>query len=213
VACVLAVVPFAASQFLLGSNHDVRVLSPVFLPLLAGLALSVACASWLRQIPAALFVALLLGWQAYELIPVGRWQADYWDWTALYRLTASKGLASPQIAYIGAALQYNPAHISAPWVERGEEVPIDWLWNAESGPLLWRRVLGRAAQADLVLVPPYFAGDKQSVIKFEDVDNSHNAALARHLQRDPRFAPPEVLMMGTHHPIVLFVFFRKDQVP
>jgi len=102
--------------------------------------------------------------------------------------------------------------MSVPWVERDEEVSVEWLWNADTGPIVWPRVLGAAAKADVVVVPPTFKGDPYSPIPMEVKDNAHNEALTRHLSHDPDLEPPQPLLMGKKTPVVLFAYFRADRV-
>jgi 4-amino-4-deoxy-L-arabinose transferase-like glycosyltransferase len=233
-ACACAGVPLLCAQ-LSGTNHLLRHVSPVVIPLAIVVGVLSDKTGWAHSGVASAVSCILCCVQAAMLVaPVVRpntravdlgfvngalpWRVmarfDQWDWRPVQAISDGCGLQTPRISYLGNGREFNKPQIEFPWVERSTsahgsaaEFPeATWLWRYENGPLNWQQIMNSADQSDIVLTAPHFAGEARYK---EDLDNEHNAEFADRLSRDLQFREPIRLQMGRFEPVEVFVFLSK----
>jgi hypothetical protein len=230
IACVCAGLPIVLAQ-LSGTNHLLRHISPVMIPLAISVALLAEKSGWTRSwLGTATATALCCGQLIMVAAPVAfpnshqvdlafpnsafPWQAlvrfDQWDWTPVESLSRSCGLDAPKISYLGNGRAFDIPQIQYFWILQRQAPPgVTWLWRYEDGPLDWQKVMYAADQNDVVITAPGFVGEAK--IK-EDLDNQHNAEFADRLSRDPQFRAPIRLEMGRFEPVEVLVFVKSTLV-
>jgi len=226
-ACACAGLPILLTQ-LAGTNHLLRHISPVMIPLAISIGLLAETSGWIHSWPGAAITAILtLGQLAMLVSPVvvpnrqpvdlafpngvEPWQAmvrfDQWDWTPVRNIGHNCGLDKPKISYLGNGRAFDIPQIQYSWIaQRLAEPEVIWLWRYEDGPLDWQKTMDAADQSDIVITAPEFVGE--SKIK-EDLDNQHNAEFAGRLSRDSQFRAPVRLAMGRFTPVEVDVFVKS----
>jgi hypothetical protein len=231
-ACACAGLPLIVVQ-LSGTNHLLRHISPVVIPLAITVGVLAETTGWLYSKLALAVSGVLLVAQLVMIVgPVLSpnrsalepkfvnsnggvpWRAmirfDQWDWTPLREISHNCGLETPKIALLGNGRGLNEAQISYFWVVEGATSPeVTWLWRYEQGPLDWQQVNSAIDSSDIVLTAPNYVGE---VTDKQDVDNQHNAEFAERLAHDSRFRGPVSLKMGRFEPVEVTVFLRKSLV-
>lgn len=235
--CACAGVPIVLAQ-LSGTNHLLRHISPVMIPLAISVGVLADQAGWIRSGAGIAASCVLLGVQLMMIVspvifpntgpvdlgfvngtPPWRVMArfDQWDWKPVREISEGCGLAAPKIAYLGGGRVFNPPEIEYPWVAAGTAIrnetfdmpDVAWLWRYEDGNLDWQKVMDSAGQSDVVLTAPHYIGE---VPNKEDLDNQHNAEFADRLSRDPRFRGPIRVEMGRFEPVEIDLFLKKTVV-
>ncbi len=231
-ACACAGLPLILAQ-LSGTNHLLRHISPVMIPLAITIGVLAEATGWLSSKPAmAISCVLFLAQLAMLVGPVWfpnrqpleskfvnanggvPWLAmirfDQWDWKPLKAIAQNCSLGTPKIAQLGNGRAFNEAQISYPWIVSGAPSPdVTWLWSYEQGPINWQQVMSLLGDKDIVVTAPGYVGE---VADKQDIDNRDNAAFAALLAKDERFRGPVVLKMGRFDPVEVWVFLRRDLV-
>ena len=231
--CLCGVVPFTILQFL-SANHDMRLLSPVVIPLSLAFAVAATRIAFAR-VPGlvAVVAAALLAQLAMMLLPFGenrmRWFDEFehkavigntgdsvatvfapreqWNWSGLYDLTQGLHLRDPLIAYVGNGDPFNRMQIAYPWLQRDVQITPTWLWRSEYGDIRWNQVMAAADEhSDVVLTAPGYDGLRADK---QPHDNAYNAEFAKRLESDPNFKPPVKLAFGPYDPTTVLVFVNK----
>jgi 4-amino-4-deoxy-L-arabinose transferase-like glycosyltransferase len=234
-ACILAGGPLLLAQ-LTGTNHLLRHISPVVIPLGILVGLLVHKTEWGAVGTTSFVSVVLLAVQMVMLLtpvvhpnnsPVDLgfvngavpWRTlsrfEQWDWTPVRDLSDRCGLKTPKIAFLGSGRVFNPPAILFPWLERRSfkrRTPIDlpsvkWLWRYEHGPIDWQKVMDLSSQSDIVLTPPSYVGEVKNK---EDLDNQHNAEFAARLSRDLDFQGPLRLQLGRFAPVEMDLFVKNS---
>jgi hypothetical protein len=233
-ACVCAGLPIVLAQ-LSGTNHLLRHISPVLIPLSISVGVVADQIGWTHSKGLLAASGILFSVQLAMLVyPVAfpnkmavdpafpngspAWQAmirlDQWNWEPLRDISTRCGDATPTISYLGGGRAFDPPHIQSPWVHSGtstntfaSQLPYPtWLWRYEDGSIDWQKVMADAEQSDIVVTAPGYVGE---VSNMEDLDNQHNAEFADRLSHDPLFQAPVHLTMGRFVPIDVLVFVKN----
>jgi len=177
VTFVAGVIPLVLLH-VMGDNHNMRLLSPAWIPASGIVILMLHMAGTLTQPLGLRVVALVLAAQA--VILAGRvWLRveGQRDWQQLRTLTAGQPPEEIRIAHLGEAVTLNSPQILHTWRLAGETIDLDRLWRWESGPIQWENVLSRVDSADLVVIPLGLSPvDRQG-----KTDNVYNMELTRRL--------------------------------
>jgi hypothetical protein len=230
VACACCGVPIVLVQ-LSGTNHLLGHISPAVIPLAIVVGVLADFSGWIRSTKCMLISGILLVSQALMIAapiafpntqPVDSglgngalpWRTfafyDQWDWKPLLAIAQNCNIEAPKIAYLGNGTVFNLPSIAYPWLASGAPAPdVTWLWRYEQGPLDWDKVLNSVVRSDIVITSPNYVGlteDKQ------DLDNQHDAELAKRIEGDPRFHRPVVLKMGRFQPVQVLVFVKNTFV-
>jgi len=203
--CVAGAVPLFLLHFV-GSNHNMRLVSPALIPSILGASLLAHEAGVVRvrgAVAIAGTVVVLQG--AYMIHHFETSTIDLWDWDPLLELCDQHGLRDPVVKHLGQAIAFNPPAVSYPWIRRGRTVHDSWLWRFEQGPIDWDRIGREVSTADVVVTAPGYTGDPDDK---EPLDNQHNAELVSRLETLSAFEPPTELRLGRFDTRVL-VFFRR----
>ena len=203
--CVAGAVPLFLLHFV-GSNHNMRLVSPALIPSILGASLLAHEAGVVRvrgAVAIAGTVVVLQG--AYIIHHFETSTIDLWDWDPLLELCDQHGLRDPVVKHLGQAIAFNPPAVSYPWIRRGRTVHDSWLWRFEQGPIDWDRIGREVSTADVVVTAPGYTGDPDDK---EPLDNQHNAELVSRLETLSAFEPPTELRLGRFDTRVL-VFFRR----
>jgi 4-amino-4-deoxy-L-arabinose transferase-like glycosyltransferase len=236
-ACLCAALPIVAVQ-LSGTNDSLRHISPIVIPLAIVVGILADRSGWMASGAARAFSAVLICVQlAMLMAPVVHpnkepvsigfvngflpWRVlsrtEQWDWSPVRTLGNSCGVEMPRISYLGSGRALNPASIQYPWVAyatstrtvRSDIPDVEWLWRFEDGSFDWPAIMNRAAQSDLVITAPYYAGE---LLERDDLDNQYNAEFEQNLSRDPLFQGPYHFQMGRFKPVDVDVFVKKSLV-
>jgi hypothetical protein len=235
--CACACIPIVLTQ-LGGTNHLLRYISPAVIPLAIAMGVLANQTLWSRSTAgvaiSSLFIVAQLCMIAYPVVfpntglaDIGfvngtlPWRTfarfDQWDLKPLWELSNACNLDSPKISYLGTSRELDPPAIQFPWVTAAMPVrlskiaypDVTWLWRYEDGTFDLQKVIASAAQSDLVVTIPNYAGEAR--VK-EDEDNEHNAEFADRLSRDPRFRGPIRIKLGRFEPVELDVFVKDTLV-
>jgi hypothetical protein len=234
-ACACAGLPIVLAQ-LSGTNHLLRHISPVLIPLAIAVGVLADRIGWTRApasvaVSSALFCCQLAMLVAPVVVPNNQpaylgmrngslpWRAmvrvDQWDWRPLRDIADRCGVEVPKISYLGGSRAFNPPQIQYPWVARIAstrlarfDVPdVKWLWRYEEGPIDWQEVMDSAGQSDFVITAPQYVAEGKND---EDTDNQYDAEFADRLSKDPRFHGPIRLTMGRFKPVDVVVFVKRS---
>ncbi len=225
-ACGSAMVPLILGQ-LLGTNHQLRLLCPILVPMAISFGLLASVSGWDRLTALLSITCLALLSQLAMLVypvfypnttvvgigyPNARfaWRAlarfDQWDWRPLREVSRSYGFEEPTISLIGSGRNLNALQIVYPWaVEGNMKTSARHLWQNNKGPIDWTRVMKVAAESDIVLTAPHWLGELPDR---PHPDNLHNFEFDQRMARDPRFRGPIHLRMGRFEPVEVNVFVR-----
>jgi hypothetical protein len=203
--CLGGVIPITVLHAM-GSNHNMRLLSPAWFPAAGIIAMALfltgAFASRAGQaITAVVFVA-----QA-AMLSVRTWQrtAPQRDWAPLR--TMIQGLRPEQIriAHLGETGVLNAPQIEHAWRVHGELIDVDRMWRWEKGPIDWSETLARVDSAVAVVIPIGIVVPKADSGRS---DNAHNEDLIARL-----LAAPDIWKADTLPPTPLdtisYVVFRR----
>ena len=234
--CACAGVPLVLAQ-LTSTNHLLRYLTPVIIPLAIAVGVLADSTGWTRHTTAMAFSSFLfcaqLGMIVYpvvfpnnQIVDMGLvngglpWRAmsrfDQWDWRPLRDIGQRCGIETPAISFLGAGRAFNPPAIAYPWIAaitstrlKDLDLPPDpaWLWHYEDGPVDWQALMDAAGKSDIVLTVPGYLGEPRYK---ENLDNQHNDEFAERLSRDGRFQKPIRLEMGRFTPVEVLVFLNEN---
>jgi len=227
-ACGCATIPIVLAQ-LSGTNHLLRHISPVMIPV--GICMGLLAESthwtesWAGATSAGILFLVQLGMLTIPVVLPNRqpvalsfpngapaWQVmrrfDQWDWAPVRAVSQRCGIDAPKISYLGDGLSFDMPQIEYPWIMHELPPPdVTWLWRSEEGPLDWQKVMDSAEQSDIVITAPRFVGEP--LIK-ENLDNESNAEFASRLSADQRFRAPIRLAMGRFEPVEVLVFVKTS---
>ena len=202
---------------LTGHNQSTRLIGPAFPFFCAALGIAAARARLDRRVVFWLFGTTCVVLQVM-IIAQSSWgnpeasairplpPHDHWDWFTFQAACDARGLHTPTVAYLGNDDNWNEPQIQYPWVRRGDEVRVDWLWRYEDGPIGWERVLAGAGKADVVVTSPGHIGNRGD---HQELDNANNTEFAQRLVASGRFDGPFALTMGQMPPTTVIYFFRR----
>jgi hypothetical protein len=196
-----------------GANHNMRLLTPVLIPLTGIVAVLLDLASLYRLwIFAIVTIPLLVAQTSVvaKLIHNSDVNDDQWDWGRIRELARTYGLTNPTIVHLGSGAAFNPPQIEYPWVCHGETVSAQWLWRYENGPLDWRKIEEQIDRANIVVTAPAFLGD---IADKDDLDNAYNEELARRLLARPDVWKSVSVNVDPSSNREVAVFLRKSQPP
>ena len=225
-ACACAILPLVLVQ-LSGTNHLLRHLSPILVPLAIAVGLLAHLSGWSNS-PALLGISTLsiLAQLCMLVIPVYNpnttvvglglpngmlpWRAlarvDQWDWSPLRRLSRSFGLEEPSIFLLGNGRTLGPGLILYPWAVDGKlNTTVNMLWRPERGPIDWDEVMAAARKSDIVVTAPGYIGMNT---REESLFNQHNSELVHRLEGSPGFSGPFRFFMGRFDPVEVDVFAK-----
>jgi 4-amino-4-deoxy-L-arabinose transferase-like glycosyltransferase len=234
-ACACAGLPIMCAQ-LSGTNHLLRHISPVMIPLAIAVGVlfeSTGWAqSWAMSAVAGALLCIQLGMLVAPVVSPNTQQVDLgfvngalpwrtmvrfdqWDWSPVRGLADKCGIQNPKVSYLGNGREFNKPEIEYPWVVSSASVHgkiVDlpdpaWLWRYENGPIDWQSVMASADQNDIVLTAPNFAGEARYK---EDLDNQYNSEFAARLSQDQQFRKAIPLKMGRFESVEVLVFLNKN---
>lgn len=234
--CLSGTLPLIISQWM-GTNHLIRLVAPVLLPLAVALGVMTARSGWLRNRWTASLAALLLACQLIQLlIPVVRRdrhhpetsqydgyrvsevmaRMEQYDWESLRSLCLSRGIRQPSIAIMGITRLVNRPQIANAWARHGEAVRMTKLFD------YWKNITVKdgtySGQASIDWDEVMRAARQCDLAvtapqylgpRKRMYDNLYNAEFARRLQLDAEFSGPVVLSVGRFDPIEVWIFFRR----
>ncbi|MFZ0885547.1 MAG: glycosyltransferase family 39 protein [Candidatus Acidiferrales bacterium] len=235
--CACAGLPIVVVQ-LSGTNHLLRHISPVMIPLAISIGMLADKTGWIRSRAGVVVSCAAFGAQSLMLVypvlfpntsPVNLgfvngappWRVmvrfDQWDWKPVREISDGCSLASPKIGYLGGGREFDPPAIQYPWIAAATatrattiDLPdVTWLWRYEDGTIDWQKVMDGADQSDIVFTAPRYVGEVENK---EDLDNQYNAEFADRLSRDPGFRGPIRFEMGRFEPVEMDVFLKKTLV-
>ncbi|NER80575.1 MAG: glycosyltransferase family 39 protein [Leptolyngbya sp. SIO1D8] len=237
-ACVASSLPLPMYAILIGSNHNPRLIAPVLLGL--GLIIGILAVStrWAtRPVSAIILVVAWLAQLTVTLTPTpgsplyqaGNQVSQYlnwgnptsvfrreeqWDWSQLKAYAAEQGFDNPKISYIGGGKPLNPASMMFPWVQAGQTIRVEQLWDPGQENIDWEAVLETARKSDLVVtIAPLEPLPSVSSPWFNmPIDqNRNNLAFIEQLpQAHEAFeATPHTLQLGNYVPQEVFVFVNR----
>jgi hypothetical protein len=177
VTCLAGVIPLTLLH-VMGDNHNMRLLSPAWIPTAGIVILMLHMAGTFEQPLGRRITALVIAAQAVVMTAtIWGWASGQRDWRVLRTLTEGQRPEDIRIAHIGDALALNSPQILYAWRRSGETIDLDRLWRWESGPIRWDRVLPRVDSADVVVIPL----DRALIEPPGQEDNVHNLELTRRL--------------------------------
>ena len=205
-ACLCTMVPLVFGQ-LSGTNHQLRLLCPVLVPLAISVGLLANVVGW-NSSPALLGVSglaflvqlLMLVWPVCypntTVVGIGYpnarlpWRAlarfDQWDWRPLREISSAAGFETPVISLVGSGRNLNSLQINYVWAVDGKPNPsVRLLWQDNRGPIDWDRVMKSVAESDIVLTAPGWTGELPGR---PHPDNRHNLEFDQRMARDPASA-------------------------
>ena len=179
-ACLCTIVPLVFGQ-LSGTNHQLRLLCPVLVPLAISVGLLANVVGW-NSSPALLGVSglaflvqlLMLVWPVCYPNTTSSgsgtrnarlpWRSlarfDQWDWRTLREISSAAGFETPEISLVGSGENLNPLQIRYVWAVDGKPNPsVRLLWQDNRGPIDWDRVMKSVAKSDIVLTAPGWTGE------------------------------------------------------
>jgi hypothetical protein len=132
---------------------------------------------------------------------------EQWDWTPLRAFADRLRAERPSIAILGEGYAFNAPQIRYAWQRVERDVPVHTLyrWDLDPPFVLSRAVEG-ASHAQIVVTAPGFHGEPSDG---QLPSNRYNDLFAATLARDPRFAGPFPLDVGSREPAVVAVFVRR----
>jgi len=205
--CVLAALPFPAAQLFFSVNHGVRLITPAFMPALAGVAILTALTPLLRWRVTVLAVAAVIGWQIQsELVPSNIFESDSWDMEPLYTAASQHGIVAPRIGLIGYHWNFDIEALATPFLERGRIPEVSRLWDY-SMPWDITAIQTAAQWDDILVVPPDYKGLEMARDK-GDQDNVHNADFDRWIRQSGLFEGPQSFTVGRDRSVVVNVYFK-----
>jgi hypothetical protein len=201
IACLAACVPFVVLD-ILAVNHNMRLLTPVLLPAMGVVSVTLELGGPRQRKLVTVCIALLfviqtasVAWSAISDAP------DQWDWKQLRELAQASGLSHPSIVQLGYGSAFSPPQIEHPWACNGESVTVRWLWRYEQGPIDWRAVNDQIAAADIVVSAPGF--------QINSLDNQHNDELVAQLRAASDMWKATDLYFGANGESHVLVFIRQ----
>ena len=234
-ACVFAGLPLVLSQ-LFGVDYALRLISAVVIPIAIAVGVLADKTGWARRsVTMAISSLLFLGQLVMIVWPVLSpnnhlvgpglfnigvlpWRvmarADQWAWRPVQDISHNCGLDDPKISYLGNGQAFNLPQIEYPWAVKAlstKSAAVDfpavtWLWRYEEGPIDWQKVVGLAAQSDIVVTAPNYVGRYEDR---ENLDNQYNTEFADRLTKDPRFKGPIHIEMGRFEPVDVLLFVNQ----
>ncbi len=204
VACAGGAIMLAVLHAL-SINHNMRLLSPAWVPAAGVPAILLHGGGWLGRRSVQTGVSAALVAQS-GLLAVGAWNArpDQWDWEPLRQAVAGRGISAPLILQLGLAPAMNPAQIEYPWIRRGERIDARFAWRPEQPPIDWDRVDRLIGSAAVVLTAIGLPGDESPL------DNRHNEALIARLLSRPDWTVDTLRLAGSGGPAVV-AFVRQPK--
>jgi hypothetical protein len=204
ITCLGMIVPVALTHFA-GVNHNMRLLSPVILPLSLLVGLAYRALDWRgTRVALTAFVPLLqvgsLHRGVFADVP------DQWQWDVLRAIASRCPTPTPRVAYLGNGSSMNPPHIAMPWVRHHESVDVRWLWRFEQGPIDWDRIHATADSSQVIVTVRGMTGLPENA---QQLDNAHNQEFFTWLSSDDRFDGPIPLRADVRSEHVIDVFVSK----
>lgn len=235
--CACAGLPIILMQ-LSGTNHLLRHISPVMIPLAITVGVSVdqtlSRVNWTVSVIAGILLATQLVLIVFPVVFPNRkavdigfvngtlpWRAmarfDQWNWTPVREISNSCNVENPKISYLGGGREFDPPAIAFPWVAAAARARLTtfalpdatWLWRYEDGPIDWHKVMESAGQNDIVITVPGYVGEVKNK---EEKDNQYNSEFVQRLSQDPRFRGPIRFRVGRFEPIEVNVFLGPQVV-
>ncbi len=220
--CLAGGLPLVFAQ-VMGINHNMRLITPSFIPLALVFGTLAQRTAWTRnrwlQIGAGTLLFLQLFVVASGLTKHlfnRNLDEEQWDWEPLRRICEVYHIQNPLIAHLGVGGSFSPPQIAYPWFVADEPVRVEWLWRYEQGKIDWQKVEDSINSSDVVLTAPDFivaAPQYAADPKYKgNLDNQHNAELAQRMEANSRFMKPIRLKMGRYTQVEVLVFVRKPIV-
>jgi 4-amino-4-deoxy-L-arabinose transferase-like glycosyltransferase len=204
--CLAASLPFPMAQLLFSVNHSVRVITPAFVPAIAGVAILVA--GLLRHRAAIGVVTAVIVLQlALVVWPWNRTYYALWDLRPMVKLAGLENRPRPNIAFAGLHADFDVEGVATPFLERGVEPKVAVLWSSGQ-PLDLAAIRAKAIAADAVLVVPDYDGTDMAAFKF-DRENVHNREIDQWLRDSGDFQPPRTFVVGDQPAYTVNVYLPK----
>jgi 4-amino-4-deoxy-L-arabinose transferase-like glycosyltransferase len=204
--CLAGVFPLIFAQ-LSGLNQNMRLISPVLIPLALIVGIIAQSTRSTKNYWAMIIASLLFGIQiTTAILPLEKGVAEQWNWDKLWQICIEHQIQSPRIVHLGNGSAFNPPVIIYPWISKNEPVQEKWLWRYEESKIDWNKINTDLKSSDIVVTAPGYIGDLGDK---NNLDNQHNTELAQRLQVNPDFLKPIQLEMGESHSVKVLVFVRK----
>ena len=221
--CLLSVILLLAAH-LTGDNHNIRLISPCFVPLAVGLGILTIN---LKLTKSQLFTIAAISLVTFQLstILISFYQNkpykphhkyagfspstamarfEQYDWQQLRKICKQYNVNEPTIVIVGNSLIYNLPQISFAWVRNNENIKMLRPWHYGKGVIDWNHVNQAIDESNVVLTAPGYEGFRRGTI-----DNQHNREVAELMRKDPRFFHAATLSVGRFEPYDVLVFIRK----
>ena len=198
----LASIPSLVLLHVMGSNHNMRLLTPAWLPAAGILAMMLQLTGALASDRGRLAIAAILLAQV-AVVGSRAWSTSEGqrDWRPLRKYVEGTPPGETRIALLGDTPALNAPQILYAWRRHGETMDPDRLWRWERGPIPWARVLAKIDSADAVVVALVRATPDLP-------DNENNEELIRRLQSKPEEWIVDTLASIPRDPTRYLVFSR-----
>jgi 4-amino-4-deoxy-L-arabinose transferase-like glycosyltransferase len=215
---------FLVSSQIASSNHCLRLVSPVMIPLaIMGAYFIAVSGKTLKFHSLFLCITLLIVQLGFILSSfrlknepfITLWDnraektfayREQWDWTFLYNLLKPYRQDAIQIGFIGAVRPMNPSNIAYPWIINNETIPVNFIVKDRLNKD-FQVILNEAMKYNVIVILADYPYDKLITTAR---NNSHNVPLIGILSENQDFQQPVTIKVGRFKETTLMVFIKND---